>query len=51
MTSEPNRLSILHISDLHARSRDVDELPEEAREKRKLEVGLGVDDPSGEPGD
>lgn len=33
-----HRLSILHISDLHARTMDVDELPEEAREKRRQQV-------------
>lgn len=33
-----HRLSILHISDLHARSVDVGELPEKARDKRRREV-------------
>jgi tetratricopeptide (TPR) repeat protein/predicted phosphodiesterase len=35
-----HRLSILHISDLHARSRNVDELPDDLREKRRRAVQL-----------
>lgn len=35
-----HRLSILHISDLHARSLNVDELPETGRENRRRDVQL-----------